>query len=359
MSMVDGTHFSPVVGPGTSPAEAPANPNAAPDPATDESSAASVPSPGNSSGLLQNFVLPKSTLDALGLLKPSNQGDTEVLVSQAYLTAELLADESEASEATALGFLAAANSSIAAADQARLAALEEQNAIDQNTISQNETRLASISGQIGSANSELTEFETQREQLTAQIAALDANDPDNAEQLAALERQLSNVNSQITSLEQTLGGLEAEQERLNSEIAQLRDDIIGRQQTINQQQVLLSLRESFLDKLVAATDGINQTVEEEQEETVTQEAEVILEEVLPNLQLIFETDLEDVALEEIIGDIKLQDRETQEAVALSVGIVGSFFESLGVFFQLANLIELDLDTAAFGNNKTQRLQISM
>lgn len=360
MSAFDTNNLPPVIGPTTLPAGTPAAPAEAP--AAEQDVVGFVPSSGNSSGLLQNFILPKTTLDALGLLRPSNQGDSEVLVSQAFLTAERLADENEAANASALSAMAATQASILAAFQLRLAALEAANTAAQGTIAGNNAQLNAIGAEIGQVSQDLDGLRAEQQSLNDQIAALENTEPQTGEtaaELVALRRELAFVNAQISELNGTLDALQDDVDRLDAENARLSDEIEARQETIDAQSELVVLISGLFDRFVTATDGQNRSVDEAQEDTVIETNEVVLEEILPNMQQIFEIDLEDIGLETIIGDTRLDDRAAEEAVALSFGLVGSFFESLGVFLQLSNLIELDLDSTAFGNNKTQRMQISV
>ena len=355
MSTLDGTHLPPVIGPSSLPADTPVTTGDTPAASVQQGGTSLPPTASNSSGLLQNFILPKTTLDALGLLRPSNQGDSEILVSQAFLTAERLADESEASEASALSSLAATQAAILAAFQLRLASLQAANNADRAQIDTNNTQIEAIDTEIGEINGELGELETQRQDLETAIAGLDADDP----QLAALQQQLDGVNNEIARLDGRLDGLEGEQNRLTAENARLGDAIDERQQEINQQSRTVALINTTLERLIAATDGVNQSVDAVQEESVLDTGEVILEERLPDMQQIFEIDLEDIGLETTIAEARLDDRAVEDAVTVSFGLVGSFFESLGLFLQLSNLVELDLDSTAFGNNNSQRMQISV
>lgn len=358
MSSIDTNSPPPVVGPTPAPSGTPATSADAPASPNPQIPTGFAPTAGNASGLLQNFILPKTTLDALGLLRPSNQGDSEVLVSQAFLTSERLADENESNEASAISARAATQASILAAFQLRLATLENENNAARATIAANNTQLNAIDADIGQVLQDIDRLENRQQSLTDQINALDVTD-ENAGQIRELRAQLADVDSQIGQLNNTLNTLENDQDRLRTANAGLANEIDERQESIDGQNRVFTLISTALERLVAAADGVNQTVEGAQEQTVITTGEVILEDILPDLQNIFEIDLEDAGLETTIRASQLDDREIEDAVTVSFGLVGSFFESLGLFLQLANLVELDLDTTAFGNNKTQRMHITI
>lgn len=358
MNSIDTNGQRPIVGPTTTPTDTPVAPADAPASTSRQMPVGFAPTAGNASGLLQNFILPKTTLDALGLLRPSNQGDGEALVSQAFLTSERLASENESNEASAISASAATQAGILGAFQLRLTTLNSINRTARATIAANDGQLNSIDADIGQVLQELDTLEDQQQSITDQINALEVTD-ENAGQIRDLRAQLAIVNGQMGGLNTTLNALENDQDRLRAENAGLTNEINQRQQTIDGQTRLIALIGAALERLVAATDGVNQTVEGAQEQKVIATGEVIMEDILSDLQNIFEIDLEDAGLETLISETQLDDREVKNAVTLSFGLVGSFFESLGLFLQLANLAELDLDSAAFGNNKSQRMQISV
>lgn len=360
MNPVDPTSVTPVFGPTSIPADTPeAAPNA-PLSTTQQGISGTPPTAGNNSGLLQNFILPKTTLDALGLLKPSNQGDSEVLVAQAFLTAERLTDENDSAQAAALSAAAALQVSILAAFQERLVALQAANAAARETITGNTQQLANLNGQITATTNERDALQNSQQSLQDQITALENTEPQTdaiAAQLASLRAELQVVTAQISQLNDTLNALGVQQNALRAENAQLTSEIEEREAAIAAQNALVTLITATLERLVTVSDGVNIAVDATQNQTANDANDVILEDILPSMQEIFEIDLEDIGLETAIDDTRIDDREVAEAITLSFGLVGSFFESLGVFFQQSNLVQLDLDTAAFGNNKSQRLQI--
>ncbi|WP_341367296.1 hypothetical protein [Yoonia sp. BS5-3] len=359
MSTLDGAGLSTVVNPtslpvDTSTPQAEVTDNVIPDGA--------VPSAGNTSGLLANFLPAKTLLDALGLLRPSNQGDSEVLIAQAYLTNERLGDESESAAASALGSMAAAQSNLLEFFRLQLAALEASNRVDRETIATNSTTIDQLNTDIDQASEQLQEFETEQRDLNEQIAALKDIDPQTeqtAADIVALQQRLDGVNRQVTDATTALEGLRDERRQLETQNTGLQNDIDQRQSSINSQTALVSVITITLERFVNATQGVNSDVDEAQDEVVIEAAEVLLEEILPEMQRIFESDIEDAGLEETISNTSLDDREVADANIIAFGLVGTFLEALGVFLQLANLQQLDLDSTAFGNNKSQRMQISV
>jgi len=362
MNPVDPNSIPPVFGPTSIPADVPDTGTNAPLSTTQQGIGGATPTAGNSSGLLQNFILPKTTLDALGLLKPSNQGDSEVLVAQAFLTAERLADENDSAQATALGAAAALQVSILAAFQERLASLQDANAAAREQIASNNEALATLSDQIEESSDEIGVLQERQDDLRERISELEDTEPQTdvvAAEIASLREQLRVVTAEIGQLNDAVDALEERQGQLRTENTQLTAEIEAREDVIAAQNTLVTLITATLERLIDASDGANAAVDETQDQTTTETNDVILEDILPSMQEIFEIDLEDLGLETVIGDINIDDREVDEAVIVAFGLVGSFFESLGVFFQQASLVELDLDTAAFGNNKSQRLQLSV
>ncbi len=364
MSSLDATNLPPVINPTVLPSDVPASSNETAA-ATAEQTTVGLPSAtttSSASGLLQNFILPKTALDALGLLKPSNQGDSEVLVAQASLTAEELADDSEATEASALSAMAATNAGIFGAIQLQIATLRAQNNAAQDRIASNNGQINAIDNQISQNAQALGDLEDQQRNLNNQIADLEAVDPQTDEivdQIRALQQQLSGVNASIADLNNTIEDLQGERSSLASENAEIQNEITGREQTILVQTQLVELLGSLLERFIDASQGVNETIDDAQKETELETSEVVLESILPDLQQVFEIDLEDAGLETVLSETRLDNRETEEAITVSFGLVGSFFESLGLFLQLSNLVELDLDSTAFGNNKSQRMQISI
>ncbi|MDX8355146.1 hypothetical protein [Cognatiyoonia sp. IB215182] len=360
MNPVDPNSIPPVFGPTSIPTDIPETRTNAPLSTTQQGISSATPTAGNTSGLLQNFILPKTTLDALGLLKPSNQGDSEVLVAQAFLTAERLVDESDSAQATALSAAAALQVSILAAFQDRLAALQDANAAAREQIASNNEALATLSDQIEESAEEIDVLQERQQDLREQINELEEIEPQTdviAAQIASLREQLRVVTAEIGQLNDALDALEEQQGQLRAENTQLTAEIEAREDAIAAQNALVTFITATLERLIAASDGVNIAVDETQDQTTAETNDVILEDILPSMQEIFELDLEDLGLETVIDDTRIGDREIEEAIALSFGLVGSFFESLGVFFQQSSLVQLDLDSTAFGNNKSQRLQI--
>ncbi len=362
MSALNGTNL-PLVGVGTSLLQGSQVAETEDQAAVAEAQGASVgigQTVGNTSGLLQNFVLPKTTLDALGLLKPSNQGDSEALVSQAFLIAERLADESESAQATAFGEFAAGQAAAIEAFLQRISTLEAENAAAQGQINTNNGKVNKIDRNIGNVAEQISELEGQKQSLNAEIDALVQIAPqtdDIRAQIDALSAQITGIDDEIQQLNGTLADLQAEKTGLLAQNENLQTEIGNRQSTIDDQQQLALLISEVFSKTIVALEGTNQSVDETQDLTSLESGEVILEETLPNMQQIFDFDIEDVAIENLIANSAVTEEEAAKAVAISYGLAGSFYESLGIFFQLANLGELDLDSTAFGNNKSQRVEI--
>ncbi|MEL7389110.1 MAG: hypothetical protein AAFN76_04950 [Pseudomonadota bacterium] len=322
------------------------------------STAASTAASAN--GVLQNFILPKTTLDALGLLKPSNQGDGEVVAAQALLTAERLVDQSESAEATALSAAAALQVRVLSAFTDRFEALRDANAAGREQIASNLEALAVLSEQIEESFDEIEGLEKRQNDLREQIAELEKSEPKTdviEAQIESLREDQRIVTAEIDDLAETLEELEDERGQLHGENAQLTAEIEAREDAIAAQNRFFALITATLERLISVSNGVNVAVNETQDQTEAEATDFVLADILPSMQELFEFDLEDLALETVIDDSRISDRKTEEAVVLSFGLVGSFFESLGVFFQKSSLVELDLDSTAFGNNKSQRLQI--
>ncbi len=321
-----------------------------------------LPSAGNGSGLLQNFVLPRTSLDALGLLRPSNQGDSEVLISQVSLIAEELAGDSESAQSEANGAAAAALSAFLQGVANRIAELQTQNADAQDRIEANQTTIQGLDSDIAALNTNLNTLTVDINALNAQIAALQNTSPmtpDVSQQIQALTNQVQTLTAQANQIRGQITTLEARKAGLEGQIALDTAQIAANDSTIAAQAqnalasvfVLASLREA----LQSPSESIDAAQNLFLEEIISQD----VEEFLPNMQQIFEADFEDAQIQEMIEETDLTDDEISKAVTVSFGLLGSFYEGLGIFLQQANLVELDLDSVARGNNESQRMQIAL
>ena len=321
-----------------------------------------LPSAGNSSGLLTNFVLPKSSLDALGLLKPSNQGDSEVLASQVSLVAEELATDSNSAEAEANAEAAEALSAFLQGVSTRIAELRAQNDEAQGRIQANSATIDGLDAASSGLNTDLAEVTAEIGTLNAQIATLQASVPvtqDVAQQIQELTRQVQDLTTQAGQIQTQISEIQAQkaglQEQITADLALIaaNDGTIAAQaqNAVNSIFALAALRE----EVQSPSESIEAAQSLFLEEIVAQD----IEEFLPNMQVLFEADFEDAQIQEMIAETGLTDEEAAKAIAISYGLVGSFYEGLGVFLQQANLVELDLDSVARANNESQRLQIPL
>ncbi len=252
---------------------------------------------GNSSRLLQSFVIARNSLDSVGLRRPLNAGDTEMLLAEISLIIAELSGDNETSRANNQ------------ASRAIIRSLFERFNINS---------IAAARAQIEVAAAEL-----------GRLWTLDTTDLPKEEvdairvQIGILNRLIATLNSQI--------------ERATF-IQSFIDFFIG----------LIGLPEAvspeFLENL---SFFVRESSEQEQSE------------ILSDFQEILEVDLEDTDIQEYIAELSIEDINIEKAQIVSFGLLGSFFEALGVFFQQADLVELDLDPLARANNKQQRLQVTL
>ena len=269
------------------------------------------PTAGNSSGLLQNFVISRASLSSVGLRAPINAGDTEVLLAEVSLILSELNDQNESYKAT---------------NQANTGLVRSN--FERFTINLSER----IRKEINDLNSEITSLQTEISNLQA------------IDQTTLSETQKEALNSQISSLNTRFTDLNAQVTGLNVALA-------------------LAIFLQIFVELFASLLGLGETAFFELLETlVNQESENTEENlsvILPEFQEVFEVDLEDAEIQEYIAEFGIEDENIEKAQIVSFGLLGSFFEALGVFFQQADLVELDLDSVARANNKQQRLQIAL
>ncbi len=367
MNSVVGPSVSPNTAPQSNiPAEetlTPQGPNGVPQPAGVQAEApATLPSAGNGSGLLTNFVLPRTSLDALGLLRPGNQGDTEVLISQVSLITEQLAAESDSAQTEAEGAAAAALSGFLLSISNRIAQLQTQNADAADRIATNSATINGLNGDIANNSADLAAVTADINALNTQIASLQNTSPmtpDVAQQIQDLTAQVQGLTAQADQIRGKIATLEAQKAGLENQITTDTGLIAQNEGVISAQEqtalasifVLSALRES----LETPSESIDAAQRLFLEEVISQD----VEEFLPNMQVLFEADFEDAQIQEMIRETGLSDDEVSKAVTVSFGLLGSFYEGLGIFLQQANLVELDLDTVARGNNESQRVQIGL
>ncbi len=325
-------------------------------------SSSSAPVVTNLVDLSKSLILPRTSLGALGLSKPGNQGDGEVLVAQVFSAAESLREEGDSEQEAALSAAAAAQARILVEAQARVSALRVLNDEARETITQNTAILTTLGFQIEDVTVTLQDLEGLSGELQDEIRKLEGIEPPTNEieaQLDSLRVELQAVNSRIESLSDVLSGLQTEINELNDENLRLNSEIAQRVDAISAQNQLVSLTTRALDRLVTAAHGFSTSVYESQKQALTEANERVLADILPDMQKIIESSIENDQIKTINADTRTKDHEIEEAVKTGEESANLLLYLLGVFYSVQNsvLVELDGYTTSFGNDKGRRFKI--
>lgn len=299
--------------------------------ATSQSAAPSV------GALLQDFFRSRTHLEGLGLRTPRNAGDTEVLLAEVSLI---------------LGRLSANNDGMkGSADAVRKRSIL-------NEADRNFRNLAGLDGAIQDKTLQKDQKNTERNELAAEVNGNTARIGELMAQLPTLgEEDQQQVLAEIGRLNTANNTLNAAIRDLDQQIGQLTAEI----DTLTASFTILTIFGNFLGNFILRflfqSDAVQ--IEETKQEVEKLREEEELSEITPAFQNLLEIDLEDAAIQEFIADRNLDETEVAETFKQAIGLLGSFFEALGVLLQAADLVELDLDASARANNKAQRLQLSL